>query len=176
MDRIYELVWEKPPEPYGIFVNCRNWQIRTFINTEYENKRVKKSVVVWTHDVDTKVDVFYVAAVIYRFGAYLLESFKLLKPDTQRLAKLLREQLEIAHKKNLLKTEDYENVLAECERVLESLGRATDESRNNESEYEDPSTGSQSDSTQVTPVTQKLFTKLTVDGYSDFKLLFQVLN
>ncbi len=85
VQQIHELVWEKPPEPYGVLVAGRTWQIQTFIDVNIDGKKMKRSVVVWTHDVLTSRDAFYVSAVIYRFGAYLLETFKQLKPDFFKL-------------------------------------------------------------------------------------------
>lgn len=96
MDRIrqiHDMVWKVPPKiHYGIYIDGPTWCIRA-IKNEGSNKPVRT---VWTHTITSVEDALFVAAVIYRFAAYLLDSFMKLEPNYDRLKewilKLAKEQ------------------------------------------------------------------------------------
>ncbi len=90
MDRVrqyHEMIWKVPPKVhYGIYVDGSTWYIRAI--SDGEQKRVRT---VWTQKITNVYEAIYVASVIYRFAAYLLDSFSKLEPDFVKLKGWIRK-------------------------------------------------------------------------------------
>ncbi len=174
MDQIHEmnkLVWQEAPRPYAVVVSGHTWQIQTLVAIDQK----KKSVVVWAHNVHSTSDALYVAAVIYRFAAYLLETFKQLKPDFGKLRNLL--QLKLRAKPLDINFEDWTKLSDKVHKFMEyikpSLHAKVSMVPN---AVELPQHDIEiTESTQDDAI-QRFFSELSEDGFEDFKLIYQVTS
>lgn len=84
MDRlrqIHELIWKVPPKVhYGIYVDGSTWYIRAIGDGPTRPIRT-----VWIRTITSPTEAIYVASVVYRFAAYLLDLYSKLEPDFAKL-------------------------------------------------------------------------------------------
>eukprot|EP00029_Vermamoeba_vermiformis_P011130 TRINITY_DN6046_c0_g1_i1.p1 TRINITY_DN6046_c0_g1~~TRINITY_DN6046_c0_g1_i1.p1 ORF type:complete len:768 (+),score=96.80 TRINITY_DN6046_c0_g1_i1:197-2500(+) len=163
MDRIrqiHDMVWKVPPKiHYGIYIDGPTWCIRA-IKNEGSNKPVRT---VWTHTITSVEDALFVAAVIYRFAAYLLDSFMKLEPDYDRLKEWI---LKLAKEQKM-----EEKDLNDLKNTLHDIGKDNNSpASNHEEESPDdksPLSPAEEDSLHI----QQLCDTLVANGFSDIKLL-----